>query len=438
MTAEARAGWRRLARRARSLGTGARSGGARPAKRPPSRWGSQRPRALIVVQNLPVPLDRRVWLESLALRDAGWDVAVICPQGPGDPAYEELEGIQLHKYPSPPQTRGKLSFVLEFVYCWLATAWLTLRVVRRGRPTVLQACNPPDTYFALAAPLKLLGVRFVFDQHDLCPELYETKFGGRGLLHRLLLRLERATYAVADHVVAPNASYREAALRRGGLQPQQVTVVRNGPDLARLHRVEPVPDLRAGRRFLCCYLGIMGPQDGVDVLLHAAHHLVHGSGRTDVHFALLGFGDELDNLKALTTDLALWPWVTFTGRADDDMVRRYLSTADVGLSPDPTNAFNDVSTMNKTMEYMAFGLPVVAFDLKETRVSAGAAAVYVPGNDPRAFADALACLLDDPERRAAMGAAGRRRVGERLVWSKQVPAYVALFDALRSPAPLRV
>src|SRR5207253_2811552 len=259
--------------------------------------------------------------------------------------------------------------------------------------------------------------RFVFDQHDLCPELYESRFpDGPRFFHRALLLMERCTYQVADHVIATNDSYREVAIRRGRRRPDQVTVVRSGPDPERLRRGTPDPALRRGRRFLVCYVGVMGPQDGVDIALRAAHHIVHEMGRRDVTFTLMGTGDCFDELVALRDALGLADWVELTGRVPDAVVFNVLSTADVGLSPDPKNPLNDVSTMNKTMEYMAFEVPVVAFDLLETRVSAREAAVYVEPDREDRYADAIVELLGDAERRRQMGAFGRRRGEDELAW----------------------
>jgi glycosyltransferase involved in cell wall biosynthesis len=308
-----------------------------------------------------------------------------------------------------------------------------MQVYLRQPFDVIQACNPPDTYFALAAAFKPLGVRFVYDQHDLCPEVYECRFDRpRKVLLRALLALERATYHVADAVVSTNQSYREIAIRRGELDGERVSVVRTGPDPERLRPVTPEPELRHGRPHLCCYLGVMGPQDGVDVLVRVVAAVVHRLRRTDCHFALLGFGDSLDELKALARELEVEDWITFTGRADDSMIRAYLSTADVGVSPDPKTPFNDLSTHNKTMEYMAMGLPVVTFDLKETRVSAGDAAVYVDaGSDAvLAFAYALVCLVDSPRKRAQLSGVGRERVERELAWAHQAPGYVEVFERL--------
>lgn len=393
-------------------------------------------RVLIVVQNLPVPLDRRVWLECQALRAAGYGVSVICPMGPGDPRFEVLDGVRIHKYPPPPAAKGVRGYLYEFAYCWLRTARLAVREYRQAGFAVIQACNPPDTYFALAALFRPFGVQFVFDHHDLCPEIFEARFGTHGnLLLRALKLLERATFRLADHVISTNESYRDIAVTRGRRRPETVTVVRSGPDLRRLTRVAPDPELKAGKRFLCSYLGIMGPQDGVAAVLDAARVVVHEMDRRDCHFALLGFGDCLEELRAQAHRDGLDEFVTFTGRVGDDAVRKYLSTADVGLSPDPKNAFNDLSTMNKTVEYMAFGLPVVAFDLRETHVSAAGAATYVEDGDVAAYAKTIVSLLDDPERRTAMGRTGRQRVVEALAWEHQAPRYVAVYRALLGPVP---
>lgn len=384
---------------------------------------------LILVQNLPVPLDRRVWMECLALVEAGYRVSVICPRGEGDPDFEVLEQVHIHKYDPPPPSEGIKGFAWEFTYCLAQTVRLMRRVRRVAPIDAIQACNPPDTFFLLAAPWKLRGVRFVFDQHDLCPELYESRFDRpRRLVHRLLILLERATYRTADHVISTNESFRQVALRRGRRRSQDVSVVRSGPRAAVMLRGEPEPELRMGRAHLCVYLGVMGPQDGVDVVIHVADELVHRRGRSDVHFAILGFGDCYDSLRALTTELGVEDHITFTGRADDTMIKRYLSTADVGLSPDPKNPMNDLSTMNKTLEYMAHELPVVAFDLHETRVSAGEAAIYARPNEVSSFADALEALLDDPVRREQMGRSGRKRLEEALSWENSAANYVRVYD----------
>jgi glycosyltransferase involved in cell wall biosynthesis len=386
-------------------------------------------RVLIIVQNLPVPFDRRVWLECQALVSAGFKVAVVCPKGEGDPSYALVDGVEIYKYRPYAPGGSKASFVTEYAYSFLATAWLTFKARRSGRFGVLQACNPPDIFWPIARILRVIdGTRFVFDHHDLCPELYQSRFPeGPRLPLRMLRALERVTFRTADHVVSTNDSYRNIAMTRGGKLGQDVTVVRTGPDPQRLQRGEVCRDLRRGREFLAAYIGVMGPQDGVDIVIRAADIVVHDLGRDDIAFTLIGSGDSFRDLVALRDVLGLEGHVEFTGRAPDELVGRIMSSADVGLSPDPKNPLNDLSTMNKTMEYMAFELPVVAFDLRETRVSAGDAGTYVTPNDVREYAMAIVELMDDEPRRSLLGKLGRVRVEEDLAWSNQRIAYLDVY-----------
>lgn len=395
---------------------------------------------LIIIQNLPIPLDRRVWLECRALIADGYEVSVVCPKGPGDPAHEVIEGVDAYKYRPYPPTRRMIGFIAENAYAFSMTAVLAGRVWRQKHFAALQACNPSDIFWPLGLLFRRLGgTRFVFDQHDLCPELYESRFPqGSRVPYWGLRLLEQATYRTSDHVIATNDSYRAAAIERGRLPPDSVTVVRSAPDVSRLRRGTPDPSLRRGRRFLVCYLGVMGPQDGVDIVLRAADLIVHGAGRDDVSFTLIGTGDCFEELLALRDELGLGEFVEFTGRAPDDLVFRVFSTAHVGLSPDPKNPLNDVSTMNKTLEYMAFELPVVAFDLRETRVSAEDAAVYVEPNDVSLYATAILELLDDEPRRRAMGTLGRARVEGELAWDHQRKRYLAVYERLLAPAAGRL
>ncbi|WP_116950087.1 glycosyltransferase family 4 protein [Jiangella endophytica] len=392
------------------------------------------PHILIIVQNLPVPLDRRVWLECQALLARGYRVSVICPKGPGDPDHEVVDGVDLYKYRPAPEAKGLLGFAWEFAYCWLRTAWLSLRVRRAGRFHVIQACNPPDTYWLLALLWRPFGVRFVFDHHDLNPELFLSRFGepqGRGqkAQYRALVWLERRTFRAAHRVISTNESYRAIAIRRGDRRPEHVTVVRSGPDTQAMRPVYPERPRPAGRVVLV-YLGIMGPQDGVDQVLLVVDELVHRRGRTEVTATLLGFGDCLEDLKAQSGSLGLDDHVTFTGRVDRGQIAEYLSRADIGVGPDLGTPLNDVSTMNKTMEYMAYGLPSVAFDLAETRVSGADSVLYVPSGDIPAFADAVEKLIDDPGRRAELGRKARARVAAELDWRAQAEAYVSVYDEL--------
>jgi len=388
-------------------------------------------RILIIVQNLPVPFDRRVWLECQALVSAGYRVAVVCPKGKGDPGYEVIDGVEIYKYRPYAPGGSKLSFVAEYAYSFLATAWHALKARRKGRFAVIQACNPPDIFWPIALAFRVERTRFVFDHHDLCPELFLSRFENPPALpYKGLLWLERRTFRTARHVISTNESYRQIAIRRGGKSPDDVTVVRTGPDPERLKRGPAHEELKRGRRYLAAYIGVMGPQDGVDIVVRAADVIVREFGRDDIAFTLIGSGDCYDELVALRDELDLQDHVEFTGRAPDELVTKILSTADAGLSPDPKNPLNDVSTMNKTMEYMAFELPVVAFDLHETRVSAQDAAVYATPNDVREYAKALAGLLDDEAARLQLGKLGRARVEDELAWSHQERAYLGVYQRL--------
>ncbi|MEN0071694.1 MAG: glycosyltransferase family 4 protein [Propionicimonas sp.] len=398
------------------------------------RTPSAAPHVLIIVQNLPVPLDRRVWLECQALIARGYRVSVICPKGPGDPARQHLDGVDIYKYKPAPETEGLLSFAWEFAYSWARTAILSLKVAARRRFDIMQACNPPDTYWLLARLWRPFGVKFVFDQHDLNPELFLSRFGEpeRGLSaaeYNGLLWLERQTYRAAHRVISTNESYKAIAVRRGHRDPAEVTVVRSGPDTAQMRPIHPAEPRPAGTVELV-YLGIMGPQDGVDQALLVVDELVHKRGRTNVTATLMGFGDSLEDLKAQSVQLGLEGHVRFTGRVDKVAIAENLSRADIGLCPDLKTPLNDLSTMNKTMEYMAYGLPSVAFDLVETRVSGADSVLYAPSGDIAAFADQVERLIDDPGLRAELGARARTRVVEVLDWRPQAEAYVGVFDSL--------
>ncbi|MFF0340479.1 glycosyltransferase family 4 protein [Kribbella sp. NPDC004875] len=390
------------------------------------------PRVLIIIQNLWVPFDRRVWLECQALVASGYDVTVVCPKGPGDPSYQVIDGVTVHKYKAYAPGGSKLSFVWEYAYSFLMTLRLVFRARRAGKFQVLQACNPPDIFWPIAMLLRRLdGTKFVFDHHDLCPELFQSRFGATtSLPYKGLRFLERMTHRTADHVTSTNDSYRRIAITRSGKADHDVTVVRTGPDPDKLRRGAPDESLRRGHRYLVTYIGVMGPQDGVDIVVRAADHIVRKLGRTDIAFTLMGGGDSFDDVVALRDELLLGEYVEFTGRVPDETVRAVMSTADLGLSPDPKNPLNDVSTMNKTMEYMAFELPVVAFDLIETKVSAADAAVYVEPNDVAKYGEAIVELLDDEVRRRRMARLGRERVEQVLAWKHQQKAYVGVFDQL--------
>jgi glycosyltransferase involved in cell wall biosynthesis len=385
-------------------------------------------------ENLTLPFDRRVWMELSALRAAGLEVSAICPTGEShDAAYEVIDDIHIFRYPAPPPTRGFLSYVWEFLYCWLQTLRLSVVVLARRGFDIIHAANPPDTFWAVALPYTWFGKRYVFDHHDLCPELYLARFGAERegtLPHRALRWLEWCQFRVADLVVSTNESYRQVALFRGHVPANRVVVVRSGPSRERFATMRAVdPALKRGRPYLVAYLGVMAPQDGVDHLLRAARHLVR-LGRCDIAYTLMGAGDSFEDLRALSHELGLDDHVRFTGRIPDAEVEATLATADVCVSPDPLNPLNDVSTMNKVLEYMACGRPIVAFDLREHRFSAAEGALYARPNDDEDLAAQILALLDDPGRRDSMGQYNRQRFLERMAWEHQAGELVRAYERL--------
>ena len=395
-------------------------------------------RVLILVENLPSPFDRRVWQEAGALRDAGYTVSIICPTGRGCEAkFETLDGIDIWRYDLPTEGAGALGYLVEYGAALLWTFVLSLRVLWGRGFDIVHACNPPDLFFLIGGFYKLFGKKFLFDHHDANPELYVAKFGRKDFFYRLMLLLERLTFRTADVSIATNHSYRRIAIERGGMAPERVFVVRSGPSLERLKIMPPVPALRRARKYLVGYVGVMGRQEGIDYLLHAASFIVHGLGRRDIQFGLVGGGTSLDEMKAMAKELRIADYVTFTGRVPDAELLAMLNTADVCVNPDVATEMNDISTMNKIMEYMALGKPIVQFDLAEGRYSAQGASLYAGRNDPLDMAAKIVELLDDPERRKAMGETGRRRVMEELEWRHEVPKLLTAYDALwaRAPAP---
>jgi len=397
---------------------------------------------LILVENLPVPFDRRVWQEACTLRDAGWTVSVICPTGKGcEKKFETIDDIHVSRYRLPLEASGAKGYALEYGAALFWSFLLSLRVLFTRGFDVVHACNPPDLFFLIGGFYKLFGKKFVFDHHDLNPELYEAKFGRRDFLYRLLLRLERWTFRTADVSIATNESYRRIALERGGMHPDRVFVVRSGPDLERLKIQPPDESLKRGRNHLVGYVGVMGRQEGIDLLLHAVRVVVQCYAREDVHFGLVGGGTSLEEMRELAHDLGVAQYVTFTGRVPDAELLAMLNTADVCVNPDRACALNDKSTMNKIMEYMALAKPVVQFDLAEGRYSADDAALYARPDDPVDLAAKLLELLDDAPRRERMGRIGRARVEHELAWRHQAPrllaAYAALWQGSRSPSAAR-
>ena len=388
-----------------------------------------------MVENLPSPFDRRVWQEATTLENHGYEVAIVCPTGRGyDERYEYLEGVHIYRYKLPFEADGLLGYVGEYGFALVAQIALTLKVAFRHGFDVIHACNPPDTIFLIGLVAKLFGKRFLYDHHDLCPELYLAKFERPGVIYRLMLLLERLTFWTANVSIATNQSYRKIAIERGRMDPCHVHVVRSGPDLSRVRPVHVVEKLKRGRDFLVGYVGVMGKQEGIDLLIDAIRYIVFDLGRSDVHFGLVGGGTELDALIDYANEQGVSDYVTFTGRVPDLELLQMLSTADVCVNPDRANEMNDKSTMNKIMEYMALEKPIVQFDLTEGRFSAQGASLYAEPNDPRDLAAKILELLADPERRAKMGAIGKQRVEGELSWGHEVPkllaAYADLFEGL--------
>jgi glycosyltransferase involved in cell wall biosynthesis len=387
-----------------------------------------RGKALILVENLSVPFDRRVWQEACSLTAAGYGVTVICPQGRGRDTepHVVLDEVDIHRYPLQGADGGALSYASEYASALSRTASLIRRVGGSTVFDVVHACNPPDALILTAWWSRRRGAAVVFDHHDLVPELYVSRFGRRGLLHRATLVAERVAFSLADVVLSTNESYRRVALGRGRKSPEDVFVVRSAPDMERFRSVPADDSLRRGQRFLLAYLGVMGPQDGVDHALEALAALHRA--RRDWHAVFVGAGDVFDRMKALARKLGLRGSVEFTGRVPDEDVIRILSTADVCLAPDPKNPLNDVSTMNKIIEYMALSRPIVSYDLVEARVSAGSAALYAAPNDIQDFARCIGELLDSPARREEMGRAGRRRVEDKISWRHSEEQLLAAYE----------
>jgi glycosyltransferase involved in cell wall biosynthesis len=392
-------------------------------------------RALLISENAPLPGDRRVWSEARTLSGAGWEVVAVCAaeEGGGQATSEVIDGIEIHRYPLRP-AGSALGYAREYGQALWRIRSLVARLQRRRPFDVVHVANPPDFLLAAAAPARRGGARAIFDHHDLAPELFRSRFGRAGLIHRTLLAIERRAMRSADVVISTNGSYRRIAIERGGVAPEDVFVVRNGPDLDRFQPVAPDPELRRGKRHLLAYLGVMGPQDGIDHALRALAAL-RERREDDWHAVFIGEGEVRPEMERLAEQLSLRSQVEFAGWRGDEDIRRILSTADVGLEPDPPSPLNDRSTMIKVAEYMAMGCPVAAYDLPETRVSAGNAAAYAAEPRPEALGRCLDELLDDPGRRARMAQYGGERVVD-LSWQRSAAELLAAYErAMRRGHP---
>lgn len=391
---------------------------------------------LLIVENLPVPFLRRTWQAACALRDAGYRVSVISPKGRGHVAgYEKLDGIEIYRH-RVYEGSGVAGYLLEYVGAILAEFWLALKVYRRTRFRILHVGNPPDFLFVLGLFFRLFGVRFIYEFLDLNPELYLVKFGRRDLMYKTLCFLERSSFRTADAVLAANESYRTIAIERGGVLPERAFILLGTPQPERIRLGPPRAELKEGRPFLVVYLGVMGPQDGVDLLLESINHITRQRGRRDIFFAIIGTGTEASNLRVLATEKGLDEHLRFTGLISDDDLAAYLSTADVCVAPDPSNPMNDRCTMTKVLEYLSYGRAVVQFDLPQGRITAGDAALYARPNDPVDFAEQVLKLTDSEELRRELGARGRKRIEETLNWDNAKRQLLAAYQtALGAPAP---
>lgn len=394
---------------------------------------------LIIVENLTVPLDRRVWQEARTLQEAGYTVSIVCPKGGKyTQPYEVLEGIHIFRHPLPIEADGALGYALE--YSW-ALAWefaLSVKAYWKVGFDVVQACNPPDLLFLIGGFWKyLFGKRFVFDHHDINPELFEAKFNKTGKFHKLLLWLERLTFKTADVSIATNETFKEIAISRGGMSADRVFIVRSVPDLKRFKRVEPNVDLKNGRKYLAGYVGIMGAQDGVDLLIEAMADLVHTKGRQDIQCAIVGSGTELPALQKMARDKGLSDYITFTGFLSGESLLKAFSTFDIGVIPDPKNSYNDKISMNKVFEYMSLGIPFVSFDLIEGKKASGDAALYAGDNDPKILAAQMARLFDDKDLAGALSEEGSVRARQLLKWENERARLLAAYDlALSDPSKI--
>ena len=392
----------------------------------------RRSRVLMLLENNPYPEDGRVRREAMALVNTGHQVTVVCPSAPGQLWHESINGVSIYRFPVPPEASGFLGYLLEYGYATMALFVLSLVVFLRQGFDVVHTHNPPDTLVFVAGFYKLLGKQFVYDQHDLSPEMYRALFRDKGsqFVHRTLLWLEKLSCRLADHIIATNGSYKAVEMERDGVPEERITIVRNGPDLKHLKEVPIDPELKQPGKTTICYVGEMGHHDGVDYLLRALRHLVHDLDRSDFWCVLVGDGPAWPGMRSLAEELGLTDYVLFTGRVPHKEVARYLSAADICVAPEPLNAYNDRSTMIKMTEYLALGKPAVAFDLTEHRVTAQDAAVYAEPNDELDFARKIALLMDDPERRRVMGEIGKQRVRTELAWSHQEKHLLKVYQAL--------
>jgi len=395
---------------------------------------------LVILQNGPIEDDLRVRREILALRDSGYRVSLVCPDIGLDKKRLDIKGVYFFRYPSPGLGDDFKSYISEYLYSWFQTAKLSLKAYRKVGFDAIHACNPPDIFFPLGKIYQFLGKKFVFDQHDLTPEMYLSRFSETNTkLYKILRSLEYLTYRTADAVLVTNHSYRGIAAARGKVPAERVYIVRNGPYLTFSETTSFNNErLKNGHKFLICCMGQMAPQDGVDYLLRAADYLINRKGRKDICFALVGDGSSIGNLKQMAREMSISEHVVFTGWIrDQELLRSYLVTADVCVSPEPKSSFNEHSTFIKVLDYMSAGKPIVAFDLPETRASAGDAALYAEPNNEVELAEKIELLLADEKLRHRMGRHGKERVESALLWEHSKPNLIKAYDELFSDFHLK-
>jgi glycosyltransferase involved in cell wall biosynthesis len=385
-------------------------------------------KVLIIVENAPVPLDTRVWKEALSLHRNGYEVTVLCPRGEGcSRRHEVIEGIHIYRHPMPKESDTTFMYLWQYLWALWWEFWYAWWIYFRRGFHIIQGCNPPDDLFLVALPFKFLGIKYIFDHHDANPELYLAKYGKKAVLYKAQVWLEKLTYRYSDVVMATNGSYRDLAISRGGVDPKDVFIVRNGPDLATFKAVPANNALKYGKSYLIGYVGTMSLQEGIDILLDVARQ-IKDMGRRDIHFTCVGGGPALPELRAMVQRKQLEDVVNFTGRVPDAEMVEILSTSDVCVNPDKPCEMNDISTMIKIMEYMALGKPIVQFDFKEGRFSAGEASLYADKQNQVAdFAAKILWLLDNPRERDRMGQLGRRRIESELAWDYSVANLLAAY-----------
>jgi glycosyltransferase involved in cell wall biosynthesis len=370
---------------------------------------------LIIVENLPLPFDRRVWQEANTLKDNGAYVSIICPKMKGyTKSFEQINGIDIYRHPLPVEANGAIGYLAEYSVALFWEFVLSVRIYFKKRFQVIQGCNPPDLIFLVALFYKLLGVKYVFDHHDINPELYIAKFRKKDIFYRLMIFCEKLTFKTANFSIATNGSYKDIAITRGGMSPDKVTIVRSGPSLGRLQLKEGNPIYKKGRKYLVGYVGVIGEQEGLDLLMESIDKI--RMQRQDIQFAVIGGGTELEKIRKMSVKLGISQFVDFYGRVSDEVLVDILNTCEVCVNPDKPTQMNNLSTMNKIMEYMALKKPIVQFDLKEGRVSALEASLYALNESTDDFSQKIVQLIDDELLRKTMGEYGYSRVLNELSW----------------------